>query len=80
MKFCKDCKHYSPSVVFASMYCAGAVPASCGREGVRDPVTGGPRITGLCDSLRIDESKCGPSGAWFEPATLDGRLAMLEGS
>jgi hypothetical protein len=35
-------------------------------------------MAGLCDSLRADEGKCGPSAKWFEPATLDGRLAMLD--
>jgi hypothetical protein len=73
MKFCKDCKHYQAAV--ACIYFA--VPASCGYGDKRDPVTGDRRITGMCGDLRADESKCGPAGNWFDPATLDGRLAML---
>jgi hypothetical protein len=77
MKFCKDCKHYSPAVAAIGFGIAISVPASCNHGDRRDPVTGDRRIAGLCDSLRAVEFECGSDAAWFEPATLDGRLAML---
>ena len=77
MKFCKDCKHYSPAMSFCGWGIAVACTATCAYGDLRDPVTGDKRIAGLCDSLRADESKCGPAASWFDPATLDGRLAML---
>lgn len=70
MKFCKDCKHYSPAGCIASIFASAAWPATCNYGDKRDPVTGNRRITGLCDAVRSDESKCGSDGAWFAPVTL----------
>lgn len=79
MKLCKDCKHYSPAGAFASMWGIGAAwPASCHYGDKRDPVTGDKRIAGTCESLRGFAGDCGQDAKWFEPATLDGRLAMLD--
>lgn len=86
MKFCKDCKRYSPSVSADGgsllpgffMY----IPATCNSENIAsriDLVSGEKRGGGAdCATVRADEEMCGESGAWFVPATLDGRLAMLE--
>jgi hypothetical protein len=44
-----------------------------------DPIDGG--VTGAvfpAKMCREDVEKCGPKAKWFEPGTLDGRLAMLE--
>jgi hypothetical protein len=84
-KFCKDCQHFVKEFAFSG----GALlpefayffPAQCfGAK--RVPIVN--LIDGTshkpfddCKDVRADAEKCGPDGAWFEPATLDGRLAML---
>lgn len=87
MKLCKDCRHYE-----ASHNCDGGTllpgifmyfPATCGREitsVVISPIDGTERggLRAECSKMRADELKCGLSGHLFEPANLDGRLAMLE--
>lgn len=75
MKFCKDCKHYSPAGHAGFL---AAWPATCQAQDTHDPVTGESRITGVCDQLRADADKCGANAKWFDPVNLDGRLAMLE--
>jgi hypothetical protein len=80
MKFCKDCKHYRPPIV--DYKCA--IPAACfaakGKgTGEFDPVTGDERrYSGSPYVLRSEGAGCGPDAEWFEPGTLDGRLAALE--
>lgn len=78
MRFCKDCKHYSAAGSFATVFGAASWPATCSHGEKRDPVTGDRRIAGLCDSLRAESGDCGTQAIWFVPATLDGRLALLE--
>lgn len=78
MKFCKDCKHFRPTVETLKW----AVGPSCHARDTReefDPVTG-EQITyaGQPSELRGKDGECGPDAKWFEPATLEGRLAMLE--
>lgn len=80
MKFCKDCAHFRP----ASAMWKVAIPDAChAKAGTMefDPVTG-REITyaGLPSALRADRSKCGLTAKWFKPATLDGRLAVLDDS
>lgn len=87
MKLCKDCKYFVPefsanggSLLPGFFY---SRPALCNNPQfalfVRDPVNGNDRYINLyCKDNRTDELKCGLSGHKFEPATLDGRLAMLE--
>nr|WKF58806.1 hypothetical protein HUO10_003307 [Paraburkholderia busanensis] len=75
MKFCKDCKHYRP-VVATILF---AIPDQChAGEQRRDPVNGYRIPLGSPSDLRMEGGKCGVEGKLFEPATLDGRLAMLE--
>jgi hypothetical protein len=87
MKFCKDCRHFEKGV-FANGGSllpgfAMAFPPKC--HGNPEPtfnlVTGERRTyAGDCADVRCDGMRCGPAANWFEPATLDGRLAMLEES
>ncbi|WP_109477687.1 hypothetical protein [Paraburkholderia sp. C35] len=78
MKFCKDCKHYKPVTEISKF----AVGASCVARSTRqefDPVTGQQLLyAGEPVKLRGKDGECGPDAKWFEPANLDGRLAMLE--
>lgn len=81
MKFCKDCKHYRPGAVSVKIYCEAACMAANGNgTGEFDPVTGVERrYSGNPHDLRAEVTRCGPDAKWFEPGTLDGRLAVLEG-
>lgn len=76
MKFCKDCKHYNEGAVSSKVY----IPDMCkAGEKVFDPVSGREiGYAGEPRELRHDENKCGMSAKWFDPANLDGRLAILE--
>ncbi|HKR45464.1 MAG TPA: hypothetical protein VJU59_38315 [Paraburkholderia sp.] len=85
MKFCKDCKHYRAGLAtHGGSLLPGlfiVVPDGC--YGARTPeinlVTGvSNTYAGDCKAMRADGADCGPQGKWFEPANLDGRLAMLE--
>lgn len=72
MKLCKDCVHIQQSGL--NIFCSHPDnPSSL------DVVTG-HRIGGtdLCANVRRDERRCGLTAMWFEPATLDGKLDMLE--
>jgi hypothetical protein len=83
MKFCKDCKRYRAEVnVDGGTLLPGFfqhIPAACIRSTDTDLVTG-KEIYRLvnCEIARKSEEMCGQDAAWFEPATLDGRLAMLD--
>ena len=88
MKLCKDCKYFEPEF---SCHGGSLLPgffyareALCKNpefaQFVQDPVGGNHRFVHMfCKDNRADELKCGLSGHKFEPATLDGRLAMLDG-
>jgi hypothetical protein len=86
LKLCKDCKHYIPEVNFYGGTLLPSVfyhtPAMCTSPDfgmkVVDLIEGDHMIiNGYCKDNRADETKCGAAGAKFDPATLDGRLAML---
>lgn len=80
MKFCKDCKSYRAAVVTSKCFCPASCSSGHGGTGVFDPVTGNEnRWSGDPHVLRKADGPCGPDAKWFEPANLDGRLAMLEG-
>jgi hypothetical protein len=83
VKFCKDCKNYRPAIsggggsllpgfVFA-------IPAQCVQGTHTDLVTGEKRLKTVdCAECRKHDALCGIDGTRFDPATLDGRLAMLD--
>lgn len=87
MKLCKDCVHFVPehswgggSLLPGAFFYQEALcthPDS-GKE-VVDLVNGNHRTLNMgCTRNRGNEDACGHSGKWFDPANLDGRLAMLE--
>lgn len=83
MKFCKDCKRYSPAASADGGTLLPGVflhtPAQCAQGTHTDIVTGATRIKTIdCAKCRADDDLCGIDGRNFEPATLDGRLAMLD--
>jgi hypothetical protein len=79
-KFCKDCTHYSPRhFVATDEGIIGWSPAWCDKKvGEPDPISGVFARAGDPATCRADETMCGKDGKWFEPGTLDGRLAMLD--
>jgi hypothetical protein len=84
MKFCKDCKHFAAAVhvcggsAFNGRYITVTNTCNSEKIGTFDPVTGNRNgALADCATLRADAEKCGESAAWFEPGTLDGRLAVL---
>lgn len=88
MKLCIDCKRYQPATGrLKHIDGYGRVeyfelPDLCLSMQLPhevDPVAGG--VSGNvfpANQCRSEEEKCGRKGKWFEPATLDGRLAMLD--
>lgn len=78
MKLCKDCKHFRPGGVAQKIAWAPSCYAPTSPP-VFDPVTG-TELSYMGDPyvLRSEDGTCGPTGKWFEPANLDGKLAMLE--
>lgn len=84
MKFCKDCKHYRPEMVFSSsavwaykgvveMKYSPSADSSLHKCARRvSPIDGEPDIT--CRAMRGGPSaietvgQCGPDGALWEPA------------
>jgi hypothetical protein len=79
MKFCKDCASYQPPVITSKCHCE-QMCVSNRQTGEVNMVTGEPMMWGADPvNLRHDPDACGPDAKWFEPANLDGRLAMLEG-
>jgi hypothetical protein len=82
MKFCIDCKHYRAEIVVTGgAWFPGAlnrIPATCLHPVDPDVVSGQNQYQVLdAKAARADEDLCGADGKWFDPATLDGRLAML---
>lgn len=79
MKLCRDCQHFTPArAVKTGDGRTGWSPDWCGKKiGPIDPVNGHQDRVGDPRAARADEEKCGPSGEWFVPANLDGRLAVL---
>lgn len=73
MKLCRDCTHCNQANPFLWMCDHPDNP------GAVDVVTG-HRVGGTasCATVRHDTRRCGVLAAWFEPATLDARLEMLE--
>lgn len=81
-KFCIDCRRYRADAVVSGlpMHRPGAqhVVAVCLSPIEPDPVSGAQRFHAVdCNIARASDELCGSGAAWFEPATLDGRLAML---
>jgi hypothetical protein len=76
MKFCKDCTHYRTENLG---YTVRAICAHPDNAGGVDLVSGN-RVGGidLCGTVRADLRRCGPSAQWFDPATLDAKLEMLD--
>lgn len=80
LKFCKDCKSYQPPIISDKCFCDARCTSGSGGKGTFDPVTGNEyTFSGNPHILRAEGEPCGPEANWFEPATLDGRLAMLDG-
>ena len=74
MKFCKDCKHYEQA---RNGFYPNCVHPD--NPGAVDVVSGNRIFTvNTCATVRQDTRRCGPLGDWFTPATLDGKLDMLE--
>ena len=73
MKFCKDCRHADTRNPYVFVCCHPDNP------GAVDLVTGN-RVggTAFCSVVRQDIRRCAPSAQWFDPATLDAKLEMLE--
>jgi hypothetical protein len=78
VKFCIDCKHFRAGSATYMLGFVIGVPDYCGKPRDIDPVSGRVLGAGEARLVRADEEKCGKAGKWFEPGTLDGRLAMLE--
>jgi hypothetical protein len=83
VKFCKDCKRYTPATsADGGTLLPGVflhIPAQCTQGMHTDIVTGETRMKTMdCAKSRANEELCGIDGVNFEPATLDGRLAMLD--
>jgi len=85
MKFCKDCIHHTPEISgHGGTLLPGFffyLPAQCKKgEHVEVDLVDGREIRSgghECTTAREESTLCGPDAHWFEPATLDGRLAML---
>ena len=73
MKLCKDCT-----------YCNQTNPALFMCSHPDNPgmicVVTGKKLGGIteCSVVRADPRRCGMTAQWFDPATLDARLEMLE--
>ena len=87
MKFCKDCKHFEPefscdggSLLPGFFYYREPLcKHPDGAKEVIDRIKGDHRWLNMgCKFNRDSEDARGPRAKWFEPANLDGRLAMLE--
>lgn len=77
--FCKDCANYSARHFVKVDGLLGWSPEWCAKPvGEPDPISGIYARAGDPAACRADESMCGKSAKWFEPGTLDGRLAMLD--
>lgn len=84
----KDCVHFIPEhSCDGGSLLPGAFfyqPALCnhpnGAKEIIDLVSGTHRVINMdCKFNRDSGDACGTEGAWFDPATLDGRPEMLEG-
>ena len=62
VKLCKDCRHYLSAHRLSAKVCQHQ------RNLRTDYVNGGRTSKNSADFLRADVERCGPKGAWWEPA------------